>query len=226
MVTIASNNWFFSAIVQANAALIAIVSAFVINKALNEFENIHTLDSEFNDLFYEVRCLINGLPKTQIAHTVKPIHLEQAIQIGSSRSDLTNWQEKSVYNYNALVRLYLKEINKKERLSIICKWMYYVRYLILVLVIMPACFIFPEGVQGMQLILKPAIIINTIFSLKSFVLLVTYFMVLFGLGFILGALKKVIVANTVRIKSIKTVFNGLCNEPKVNSVLINIIEEK
>jgi hypothetical protein len=223
---IEANNWFFSALVQANAALIAIVSAFVINKALNEYENIHALDTEFNDVFYKVRSLINGLPQVQTCHIVKKITIEQAKQIGSSRSNLANWQNDSIENYNALVRLYLKETNKRERISILRKWMHYVYLLILVLVIIPACFIFPEGVKGIQIICNLKVILSTLLSLKSIVLVVTYIMILIGLSFIKKALNKVIEANASRVQSIRNVFDEFSNVQQINSVLTSIIDEK
>ena len=223
---IEANNWFFSALVQANAALIAIVSAFVINKALNEYENIHALDTEFNDVFYKVRYLINSLPKTQTCHTVKKIDLEQAKQIGSTRSDLSKWQIDSIENYNALVRVYLKETNKRERISILRKWMHYVYLLILILVIIPACFIYPEGVKGIQITNNSEDILRTLLSLKSIFLVVTYIMILIGLSFIKRALNKVIEANTTRIKSIHIVFNEFSNVQLINSTLSSIIDEK
>jgi len=223
---IEANNWFYSALVQANAALIAIVSAFVINKALNEYENIHALDTELNDVFYKVRYLINSLPTVQTCHIVKKITIEQAKQIGSSRSDLTNWQNDSIEYYNALVRLYLKETNRRERILLLRKWMHYLYLLILVLVIIPAGLILPEGMKGIQIICNLEMIFCTVLSLKSIILIVAYVMILIGLRFIETALNKVVKANASRIKFILKVFDNFTNVQQINSILIKIIDEK
>jgi len=224
MITFSTNNWFFSALVQANAALIGIISAFVINRVLNEYENIHSLDGEFNESFYKVRHLLNDMIDLETNHSGKSINLEEAKQIGSSTSVLEDWQEKSIKNYNDLVSLYLKEINRKERLSIVCNWMRCVYLLILVLVIVPACFIYPEGVQSVDITFTKTIILKTLFSLKSISLYVVYGMIIWGLSFIYRALNTTIASNKSRLKSIKLIFDNLCNEPSINSFLNSTIQ--